>query len=78
MFQSPRSGKFVSENNNTIDGWSELSFNPLDRGKFVSDSKLSLLDAMTIKMFQSPRSGKFVLDFIDRKSGKEKISVSIP
>ena len=63
-FQSPRSGKFVS---NVAQKYTFLNlvlfcFNPLDRGNLyqIRLSSISVDDARELLKFQSPRSGKFV------------------
>ena len=64
MFQSPRSGKFVS--NNTIgagvDQDGVLLFQSPKSGEFVSDRKENKMQIPKMDIFQSPRSGKFVSD----------------
>ena len=64
-FQSPRSGKFVSDKlrrqeKKRVDY--TLSFNPLDRGNLylMVKDKSPEAQAKWYKAFQSPRSGKFV------------------
>ena len=64
MFQSPRSGKFVSDEQlkkRAIK--SDMLFQSPRSGKFVSDEVYyEPLLAEIHKRFQSPRSGKFVSD----------------
>ena len=65
MFQSPRSGKFVSDIiylGGSLKS-SMKSFNPLDRGNLyqIVHAKGESKEAL---MFQSPRSGKFVSDML--------------
>ena len=63
LFQSPRSGKFVSD---LIpmkkDLWRKILFQSPRSGKFVSDIFTQLTSGRMTIMFQSPRSGKFVSD----------------
>ena len=64
-FQSPRSGKFVSDEIIESEGkLLEFCFNPLDRGNLYQISYLSLLPKFENLTFQSPRSGKFVSDLM--------------
>ena len=63
-FQSPRSGKFVSDiimamvaKNGTAG-----CFNPLDRGNLYQIKTFQDFVATVAGSFQSPRSGKFVSD----------------
>ena len=63
-FQSPRSGKFVSNVLLQIDQvilLEQTCFNPLDRGNLYQITKIYESPA-TVSLFQSPRSGKFVSD----------------
>ena len=81
-FQSPRSGKFVSD---LIDRkyWAfyPSCFNPLDRGNLYQIlTRRGEKNLIFEFSFQSPRSGKFVSDSehsTDRKV-KKAIRVSIP
>ena len=63
LFQSPRSGKFVSDLHlkRILDQQQLVSFNPLDRGNLyqIFSWKVKRKFAMPME-FQSPRSGKFV------------------
>ena len=64
MFQSPRSGKFVSDTRACLFFRGGLSsFNPLDRGNLyqINVSNAAKVDSEQTR-FQSPRSGKFVSD----------------
>ena len=66
QFQSPRSGKFVSDTvlKNGVAGFRSKTFQSPRSGKFVSDViVLLLLVENILTTFQSPRSGKFVSDF---------------
>ena len=68
MFQSPRSGKFVSDNNGVnMSVLSILStvFQSPRSGKFVSDAIRRTIASVGYNplAFQSPRSGKFVSDY---------------
>ena len=60
MFQSPRSGKFVSNSKlNEIEKMISQEFQSPRSGNFVSN--LNISDVSYYDMaFQSPRSGKFV------------------
>ena len=62
VFQSPRSGKFVSNNRSTIRSLeiTQHSFNPLDRGNLYLIWKCTDYALTIYQKFQSPRSGKFV------------------
>ena len=65
MFQSPRSGKFVSDTMVTAlrNGRAGCHcFNPLDRGNLYQMSQKDAFSRANDIMFQSPRSGKFVSD----------------
>ena len=64
MFQSPRSGKFVSDKKLTMQAKMPLwtSFNPLDRGNLYQIPKSGTAGFRSKMEFQSPRSGKFVSD----------------
>ena len=64
LFQSPRSGKFVSDVRfSTMDGQQWTSFNPLDRGNLYQIKAGYEPVISKIKdRFQSPKSGKFVSD----------------
>ena len=66
-FQSPRSGKFVSDP--FADGVLNLGavlerFNPLDRGNLYLIALREAYRKCLARLFQSPRSGKFVSDVI--------------
>ena len=68
MFQSPRSGKFVSDVM-VVHQFLDLSlmFQSPRSGKFVSDLMPTSNSLPVYGMrFQSPRSGKFVSDFLQR------------
>ena len=78
MFQSPRSGKFVSDMQSTeffLNGY--IEFQSPRSGKFVSDSDEDR-EGEAIGLFQSPRSGKFVSDFDISQRSNFRTSVSIP
>ena len=64
MFQSPRSGKFVSdlELGAGVDQDGVLLFQSPKSGEFVSDRKENKMQIPKMDIFQSPRSGKFVSD----------------
>ena len=64
-FQSPRSGKFVSDFTDEISVGKKIveAFQSPRSGKFVSNIISSLIVAFFI-VFQPPRSGKFVSDGI--------------
>ena len=64
LFQSPRSGEFVSNKEiSLIDAAKLKGFNPLDRGNIYIGSFYITRDAAFGQIeFQSPRSGKFVSD----------------
>ncbi len=69
-FQSPRSGKFVSDNGNAIGNTAiaVTRFQSPRSGKFVSDNGNAIGNtAIAVTRFQSPRSGKFVSDIKDQK-----------
>ena len=62
MFQSPRSGKFVSDTFEKLFLDVVLGFlfqSPIS-GKFVSDEENKMTLEEKIELFQSPRSGEFV------------------
>ena len=63
MFQSPRSGKFVSDiyQQRLWKIFQQCCFNPLDRGNLYQIQYLTIKKITRLK-FQSPRSGKFVSD----------------
>ena|GEM_PF-3435792 len=64
-FQSPRSGKFVSDffQRSQSESLSKNScFNPLDRGNLYQIYEIFGSFSSLEKVFQSPRSGKFVSD----------------
>ena len=66
MFQSPRSGKFVSdlEHYNAQNHLASAEgFNPLDRGNLYQILMVQLRK-LAYSEFQSPRSGKFVSDHL--------------
>ena len=81
MFQSPRSGKFVS---NFVGSGkkltrAKLSFNPLDRGNLYQISSEKGCHVKADGWFQSPRSGKFVSDILkENDQDFEWYPVSIP
>ena len=61
MFQSPRSGKFVSNVVTHDKGAVEAQgFNPLDRGNLYLIKRRAGIYHERCGLFQSPRSGKFV------------------
>ena len=62
MFQSPRSGKFVSNDGleEAITSLASKRFNPLDRGNLYLMRNMMEANGGFLKSFQSPRSGKFV------------------
>ena len=63
QFQSPRSGKFVSDSQTRMTIMiEEPRFNPLDRGNLYQILQKIVETQPVPKMFQSPRSGKFVSD----------------
>ena len=63
LFQSPRSGKFVSDKVIVMtDGSKLLPFQSPRSGKFVSDFPMTFVSKRIGRWFQSPRSGKFVSD----------------
>ena len=64
MFQSPRSGKFVSDHIMGLlkTAFEKLCFNPLDRGNLYQISQITARSVCRASWFQSPRSGKFVSD----------------
>ena len=63
LFQSPRSGKFVSDISFLFSFDKEIAlFQSPRSGKFVSDMKELFKVFRGEDMFQSPRSGKFVSD----------------
>ena len=65
LFQSPRSGKFVSDINYCRRNFFERGFQSPRSGKFVSDYADAIdtvLHSLAVE-FQSPRSGEFVSDF---------------
>ena len=68
VFQSPRSGKFVSNKEiSLIDAAKLKGFNPLDRGNIYIGSFYITRDAAFGQIeFQSPRSGKFVSDMMQK------------
>ena len=72
QFQSPRSGKFVSDLHlkRILDQQQLVSFNPLDRGNLyqIFSWKVKRKFAMPME-FQSPRSGKFVSDSVNHEVG---------
>ena len=80
MFQSPRSGKFVSDRKYWAFYQSYIkAFQSPRSGKFVSDVKIfGAGNGTKLMRFQSPRSGKFVSDQTDRPSDRHTVSVSIP
>ena len=63
-FQSPRSGKFVSDMAviGSICYKAINAFQSPRSGKFVSDVNLIMNDELLDALFQSPRSGEFVSD----------------
>ena len=63
-FQSPRSGKFVSDSTLWTSAMGTIMmFQSPRSGKFVSDDNKEFFIIQKPKMrFQSPRSGKFVSD----------------
>ena len=63
-FQSPRSGKFVSDALINDQYWCFAPcFNPLDRGNLYQiRPRRQKLPLWRLVLFQSPRSGKFVSD----------------
>ena len=73
-FQSPRSGKFVSDNYlNNLDYRLKRRFNPLDRGNLYQMGKTyESKDIRLSTVFQSPRSGKFVSDRATMLSSKKR------
>ena len=66
LFQSPRSGEFVSNKPwEQSYGWAlkELAyFNPLDQGNLYQIMEMLGSNENSTQPFQSPRSGKFVSD----------------
>ena len=68
-FQSPRSGKFVSDMRMMliISAWFLSMFQSPRSGKFVSDEVYYQPLLSEIHKFQSPRSGKFVSDLLSYK-----------
>ena len=69
-FQSPRSGKFVSNNklrNKELLSQPNVKFQSPRSGKFVSNAN-KRLEPCGARMFQSPRSGKFVSNKVVRLS----------
>ena len=66
-FQSPRSGKFVSDVPNWCENRLKIEANTFQSpksGKFVSDLGDTIsLERYNAQKFQSPRSGEFVSDF---------------
>ena len=68
VFQSPRSGKFVSNKEiSLIDAAKLKGFNPLDQGNIYIGSFYITRDAAFGQIeFQSPRSGKFVSDMMQK------------
>ena len=77
MFQSPRSGKFVSDlKTRFICQFDKRgSFNPLDRGNLYQIyicNRLLNLNGLE-EVFQSPRSGKFVSDVVVSYDGKGSV-----
>ena len=63
MFQSPRSGKFVSDLEKCVIFVALLqSFNPLDQGNLYQIMEMLGSNENSTQPFQSPRSGKFVSD----------------
>ena len=82
-FQSPRSGKFVSnlwasKNMSTLTLLNG-GFNPLDRGNLYQIALMSFFATLPERAFQSPRSGKFVSDILkENDQDFEWYPVSIP
>ena len=80
-FQSPRSGKFVSDidiDRPLIGVYSEAFQSPRS-GKFVSDMKFLSKNFIMLMEFQSPRSGKFVSDLVAKgRNPYGSHNVSIP
>ena len=61
VFQSPRSGKFVSDLEKCVIFVALLqSFNPLDQGNLYQIMEMLGSNENSTQPFQSPRSGKFV------------------
>ena len=61
VFQSPRSGKFVSDLEKCVIFVALLqSFNPLDQGNLYKIMEMLGSNENSTQPFQSPRSGKFV------------------
>ena len=77
LFQSPRSGKFES-NQYLLNAFSlQMVFQSPRSGKFESNQYL--LNAFSLQMvFQSPRSGKFESNLQRTKSQTKFLLVSIP
>ena len=68
VFQSPRSGKFVSDLEKCVIFVALLqSFNPLDQGNLyrIKNSANMMITLKESIVFQSPRLGKFVSDALD-------------
>ena len=80
MFQSPRSGKFVSDTAILATlAFAAFAFQSPRSGKFVSDAKGPDKVGVLI-LFQSPRSGKFVSDFsgalvLSKRSFSHRVSI---
>ena len=81
LFQSPRSGKFVSNELAELLRDIDLSYKGFQSsrsGKFVSDG-VQPMTMPTGFMFQSPRSGKFVSDHLASAEARGlNLEVSIP
>ena len=77
MFQSPRSGKFVSDIKFLKEkNWKGFSvFQSPRSGKFVSDNNAKFYRRNIRDKFQSPRSGKFVSDEENKMTLEEKIEL---
>ena len=73
-FQSPRSGKFVSNklSKSAKSEFDELCFNPLDRGNlYLIRHTAHLISGTFIRgLFQSPRSGKFISNLTIYQNGQ--------
>ena len=83
LFQSPRSGEFVSNKPwEQSYGWAlkELAyFNPLDQGNLYQIMEMLGSNENSTQPFQSPRSGKFVSDCFFSQHPLVRIKyVSIP
>ena len=66
VFQSPRSGKFVSDFVRRVgkELVYAICFNPLDRGNLYQIALMGFFAQLPERAFQSPRSGKFVSDLV--------------